>query len=127
MFIMQQTCQNRNRMGGGCSTWFHYKCEGTTEERIRTRNTTSAKKTRNISNQKSQLESSENSYNRKKRTEVEAKYKNLQKIHESTKKQNKIYQTEIQKLKHEKDTAKEVTKPLRNGNFKQNTNQFSDR
>ena len=52
--------------------------------------------------------SSENCWKkkRKKRTEVEAKYKNLQKIHESTKNKNKIYQTEILKLKHEKDTAK---------------------
>ena len=46
---------------------------------------------------------------RRKRTEVEAKYRNLQKIHESTKKGNKIYQTEILKLKHE-DTAEEVMK-----------------
>ena len=52
-----------------------------------------------------------------KRSEVETKYKNLQKIHESTKIENKIYQTEIQKLKHEKDTAEEVMKALRNDNF----------
>ena len=52
-----------------------------------------------------------------KRSEVEAKYKNLQKIHECTKIENKIYQTEIQKLKHEKDTAEEVMKALRNDNF----------
>ena len=52
-----------------------------------------------------------------KRSEVETKYKNLQKIHESTKIENKIYQTEIQKLKHEKDTAEEVMEVLRNANF----------
>ena len=52
-----------------------------------------------------------------KRTEVEAKYKNLQKIHECTKKENKVYETEILKLKHERDTAEEVMKALRNANF----------
>ena len=41
----------------------------------------------------------------------------MQKIHESTKIENKIYQTEIQKLKHEKDTAEEVMEVLRNANF----------
>ena len=40
-----------------------------------------------------------------KSTEVEAKYKNLQQIHECTKKENKIYEAEILKLKHERDTA----------------------
>ena len=52
-----------------------------------------------------------------KRTEVTAKYKNLQKIHEYTKKENKIYQTEILKINHEKDTAAEVMKALGNANF----------
>ena len=52
-----------------------------------------------------------------KRTEVVAKYKNLQKIHECTKKENKVYETEILKLKHERDTAEEVMKALRNANF----------
>ena len=52
-----------------------------------------------------------------KRTEVEGKYKNLQKIHESTKKENKIYQAEILKLKQEKDTAEEVMRALPNANF----------
>ena len=33
------------------------------------------------------------------------------------KKENKIYQTEILKLKHEKDTAEEVMKALCNANF----------
>ena len=51
------------------------------------------------------------------RTEVETKYKNSQNIHESTKKEKKIYQTGILKLKHEKDTAEEVMKALRNTNF----------
>ena len=46
-----------------------------------------------------------------KRTEIEVKYKNLQKIHECTKKENKIYEAEILKLKHERDTGEEVMKP----------------
>ena len=37
---------------------------------------------------------------KEKGTEVKAKYKNFQKIHESTKKEIKIYQTEILKLKN---------------------------
>ena len=41
----------------------------------------------------------------------------MQKIHKSTKKENKIYQTEIQKLKNEKDTAGEVMKALCNANL----------
>ena len=41
----------------------------------------------------------------------------MQKIHESTKIENKKYQIEIQKLKHEKDTAEEVMKALRNVDF----------
>ena len=45
------------------------------------------------------------------------KYKNLQKIHECTKKENEIYETEILKLKRERDTTEEVMKALRNTNF----------
>ena len=41
----------------------------------------------------------------------------MQKIPQRTKKENKIYETEILKLKHEKDTAEEVMKALRNTNF----------
>ena len=41
----------------------------------------------------------------------------MQKIHESTKIENKKYQIEIQKLKHEKDTAEEVMKASRNVDF----------
>ena len=52
-----------------------------------------------------------------KRTEIEAKYKHLQKILEYTKKENKIYEIEILKLKHEKDTAEEVMKTLCSANF----------
>ena len=52
-----------------------------------------------------------------KRTEIEAKYKHLQKIHEYTKKERKIYEIEILKLKHEKDTAEEVMKTLCSANF----------
>ena len=42
------------------------------------------------------------------KTKVETKYKNLQKIHESTEKESNIYKTEIVKLKHEQDTAEGV-------------------
>ena len=41
----------------------------------------------------------------------------MQKTHESTKKEKKIYQTQILNLTHEKDTADEVMKALRNTNF----------
>ena len=41
----------------------------------------------------------------------------MQKIDKCTKKENKIYEAEIQKLKHERDTAEEVMKALRNANF----------
>ena len=33
------------------------------------------------------------------------------------KKENKIYETEILKLKHERDTAEDIMKVLRNANF----------
>ena len=51
------------------------------------------------------------------RTEVEAKYKKLKKIHKSTKNENNIYQTEILKLKHGKDTAEEVMTTFCNASF----------
>ena len=41
----------------------------------------------------------------------------MQKIPQCTKKENKIYETEILKLKHERDTAEEVMKALRNANL----------
>ena len=41
----------------------------------------------------------------------------MRKIPQCTKKENKIYETEILKLKHERDTAEEVMKALRNTNF----------
>ena len=41
----------------------------------------------------------------------------MQQIHECTKKENEIYETEILKFKHENDTAEEVMKALRNANF----------
>ena len=41
----------------------------------------------------------------------------MEKIYEPAKIENKIYQTEIQKLEHEKDTAEEAIKALRNANF----------
>ena len=75
------------------------------------KHTTSVKKTMNRDLRK-QLQQQE-----EKRIEVEAKYKNLQKIHECTKKENKIYETEILKLKHERDSAEEVIKALRNANY----------
>ena len=39
------------------------------------------------------------------------------KIHESTRKENNRYETEILKLKHQKHTAEEAMKALRNANF----------
>ena len=103
---------------GICSRWFHHKCEGSTEERVLKEYPQEihyiCKKVKEqkqlevaIRELRKQLQEEE-----EKRTEVEAKYKNLLKIHESTKKENKTYQTEIQKLKHEKDTAEEVIKAL---------------
>ena len=41
----------------------------------------------------------------------------MQKIHECTKKENKIYETEILKLKHERGSEEELMKALRNANF----------
>ena len=41
----------------------------------------------------------------------------MQKIDESTKKDKKIYQTEIPKFKYEKNTAEEAVIALRNANF----------
>ena len=41
----------------------------------------------------------------------------MRKIPQCTKKENKIYETEILKLKHERDTAEEVMKALRNANL----------
>ena len=39
------------------------------------------------------------------------------KTHESTRKENNRYETEILKLKHKKYTAEEAMKALRNANF----------
>ena len=41
----------------------------------------------------------------------------MKNIHESTKKESKIYQIEILKLKHEKDNVEELLKALFNANF----------
>ena len=41
----------------------------------------------------------------------------MQKIHESTENENRIYQTEIQKLKHEKDIVEKVMITLCNAYF----------
>ena len=64
--------------------------------------TASVKKTKNRSNLKQKKE--------------EQKY-SLKNIHESTKKESKIYQIEILKLKHEKDNVEELLKALFNANF----------
>ena len=45
----------------------------------------------------------------------------MQKIHECTKKEKKICEAEILKLKNERDTAEEVMKALRNANFNKYT------
>ena len=97
---------------GICSRWFHYKSEGITEERVLKEYPHETQYICIKDKEQKQLE-----VERRKKTEVETKYKNLQKIHESTKKENKIYQTEILNLTHGKDTAEEVMKALRNTNF----------
>ena len=77
---------------GICSRWFHYKCEGSTEERVLKEYPQEihyiCKKVKEqkqlevaIRELRKQLQEGE-----EKQTEVEAKYKNLLKIHESTKK-----------------------------------------
>ena len=72
--------------------------------------TASVKKTKNRSNLKQKKEEQKNDISR-------IKIENLKNIHESTKKESKIYQTEILKLKHEKDNAEELLKALFNANF----------
>ena len=52
---------------------------------------------------------------KKTRIDVEAKLNNLQKIQESTKKEHNRYKAK--RLKHEKDTVKEVVEALSNANF----------
>ena len=75
-----------------CSQWFRYKCEAATEERVlkeyphETHYICKKNKEQNqlelaIKDLRKQLQQQE-----EKRTEVEAKYKNLRKIHECTKK-----------------------------------------
>ena len=104
---------------GICSRWFHNRREGITEERVLKEYLQETHYICKKGEEQKQLELAIRELRKQlqeeeeKRTEVEAKYKNLLKIHESTKKENKTYQTEIQKLKHEKDTAEEVMKALR--------------
>ena len=91
-------CNRRVKTGaqcGICSRWFHYKCEGTTEERVlkeyphethyickKDKEQKQLKVAmRDLRNQLQEEEEEE-----EKGTKVEAKYKNLQKIHECTKK-----------------------------------------
>ena len=108
---------------GICSRWFHYKCEGTTEERVLKEYPHETHYICKKDNEQKQLEVAIRDLRKQlkqqeeKRTEIEVKYKNLQKIHECTKKENKIYETEILKLKHERGSEKEVMKALRNANF----------
>ena len=108
---------------GICSKWFHYKCEGTTEERVIKEYPQETHYICKKDKEQKQLEVGIKELRKhlqekqEKRTELEAKCKNLQKIHESTKKENKIQQTEIQKLKYEKDIADELMKALHNANF----------
>ena len=105
-----------------CSRWFHYKCEGTIEERVLKEFPHETHYICKKGKERKQLEVAirdlrKQLLEKEKGTEVKAKYKNLQKIHESTKKEIKIYQTEILNLKNEKDNAGEVMKV---------TNQFSN-
>ena len=108
---------------GICSRWFHYKCEGTTEERVLKEYPHETHYIYKKDNEQKHLEVAiknlrkQTQQKEEKRTEVETKYKNLQKIHECTKKEKKIFEAEIQKLKHERDTAEEVMKALRNANL----------
>ena len=77
---------------GICSRWFHYKCEGTTEERVLKEYPHETHYICKKDNEQKQLEVAIRDLRKQlqqqeeKRTEVEAKYKNLQKIHECTKK-----------------------------------------
>ena len=82
--------------------------------------TTFVKKAMNRRDQKQQLKTSEKNYNNKKKKEQKQR-QNLQKIRECTKKEKKICEAEILKLKHERDTAEEVMKALRNANFNKYT------
>ena len=68
---------------GICSRSFHYKCEGTTEERVHKEY---PHETHCICKKDKEQKELKVAIREEKRTEVEAKYKNLQKIHESIKK-----------------------------------------
>ena len=76
---------------GICSRWFHYKCEGTTKERVLKEYPHETHYICKNDKKQKQLEVAIRDLRKQlqeedKRTEVEAKYKNLQKIHECTKK-----------------------------------------
>ena len=77
---------------GICSRSFHYKCEGTTEERVLKEYPHETHCICKKENEQKQLEVAIRDLRKQlqqqeeKRTEVETKYKNLQKIHESIKK-----------------------------------------
>ena len=94
---------------GICSRWFYYKCERTTEERllkeyphetyyICKKNKEQKQLAVAIRDLRKQQQEEEDK--KKKKIEIEVKYKNLQKIHECTKKENKTYEAEILKLRH---------------------------
>ena len=107
---------------GICGRQFHYRCEGTKEERVLEEYPHKTHYICKKDKEQKQLEVAirdlrKQQQEEEKRTEVEEKYKNLQQIHECTKKENEIYETEILKFKHENDTAEEVMKALRNANF----------
>ena len=76
---------------GICSRWFHYKCEGTTKERVLKEYPHETHCICKKDNEQKQLEVAirdlrkQLQQQKEKRTEVEAKYKNFQKIRECTK------------------------------------------
>ena len=84
---------------GVCNRWFRYKCEGTTEERVLKEYPQEIHYICKKEKEQKQLEVAikelrkQLSEEEEKRSEGEAKYKNLQKIHESAKIENNIYQT----------------------------------
>ena len=88
-------CNRPVKTGVECgisSRWFHYKCEGTTEERVLKEYPHETHYICKKDNEQKQLEVAIRDLRKQlqqqeeKRAEVDAKYKNLQKIHECTKK-----------------------------------------
>ena len=88
-------CNRPVKTGVECgisSRWFHYKCEGTTEEKVLKKYAHETHYICKKDNEQKQLEVAIRDFRKQlqqqeeKRTEVEGNYKNLQKIHECTKK-----------------------------------------